>query len=74
MLLMPAWAMTHQLFAGDPGVPRWWDGGNWMLVGIALATLALEAWMLVEAFLLFPKARGVIERNAIEPQPEPAQA
>jgi carbon starvation protein len=74
MLLMPGWAMVHQLFVGDPGVPRWWGGGNWMLVGIAVATLALEVWMFIEAFLLFPKARGVLERDAIEPEAAPAES
>ena len=34
-----------------------------------LATLVLEAWMLVEAVLLFPRARGVLEAGG-EPIPE----
>ncbi|MEM8738569.1 MAG: carbon starvation CstA family protein [Planctomycetota bacterium] len=67
MLVMPAWAMAVQL-------PAWWggggsgtsgasgrSGGNWLLVGIAAATLALEAWMVIEAVLLFPKVRRVAE-------------
>ncbi len=47
MLVMPAWAMTWQ-------VTQWMaeDVVNWPLIGIAAATLALEAWMLVEAVLL----------------------
>jgi len=56
MLVMPAWAMALEL-------PRWLDADspNWVVISIAVATLALEAWMLVEAVLLWPKARGVLE-------------
>lgn len=67
MLIMPAWAMTQQLFVGDPSAPKWWGGGNWMLIGIALATLALEAWMIVEAVLLFPRVKGLLEASAPAP-------
>ncbi|MEM1108937.1 MAG: carbon starvation protein A [Planctomycetota bacterium] len=57
MLIMPAWAMLVQL-------PEWWaadetsGGRNWALIGIAVATLGLELWMIVEAVRLFPKVRG----------------
>ena len=34
--------------------------------GIGLATIALEAWMLIEAFRLFPKAKGVLEPELVE--------
>lgn len=54
MLVMPAWAMALE-------VPRWWDAGQYVLVFIAAATLVLEAWMIVEALLLWPKVRGVLE-------------
>ena len=59
MLVMPAWALLAQL-------PDWWSpdaqgGRNWALLGIAVATLALEAWMIVEAILLWPKVRGALE-------------
>ncbi|MFN3168688.1 MAG: carbon starvation CstA family protein [Phycisphaeraceae bacterium] len=69
MLVMPAWAMTLQLqdwLAADASS----GGKNWPLIVMAVATLALEAWMLVEAALLFPKARGLIEPGG-EPIPEP---
>lgn len=65
MLVIPAWAMSSQLFAADGG----WlaaENKNWSLIFIAIATLALEAWMVVEAFLSWPKARGVLE-EALEP-------
>lgn len=56
MVVMPAWAMVLQL-------QQWFatDTVNIPLVAMAIATLVLEAWMLVEAALLFPKAKGVLE-------------
>ena len=58
MLVMPAWAMGMSL-------PEWInpDQGNpkWALVIIGFATMALEAWMIVEAFILWPKVRGKLE-------------
>ena len=61
MLVMPAWAMLDQL-------PRWLSPGegvpiNWTVVTIAIATLALEFWMIVEAALLWPRAKGVLEEK-----------
>ena len=59
MLIVPAWALAIQLegfFGSAAGAEP-----NWLLVSIALATLALEAWMVIEAVLLWPRARGVIE-------------
>ncbi|MEX2044049.1 MAG: carbon starvation protein A [Opitutus sp.] len=67
MLIMPMWAMVWQVFVGDGGNPSWLSQRNWLLVSIAVATMALEIWMVFEAVRLFPHARGVIEKNAIEP-------
>lgn len=67
MLIMPMWAMIWQVFVGDAGNPSWLGQGNWLLVGIALFTVVLEVWMIVEAINLFPRARGVIERDAVQP-------
>ena len=52
MLVMPAWALAVQL-------PGWWGEGRYVLLGIAAATLALEAWMIVEAARLLPRVRGL---------------
>lgn len=68
MLVLPAWAMTLQAFVGPAS---WVAQENWLLVGVAVITMALEAWMVVEALRLFPRVRGVIERGAIEPVAEP---
>ncbi len=78
MLVMPAWAMAWQLFVGDAGGQPGWlfaepDQRNWVLITVALATLALEAWMLIEALLLWPRVRGELE-TALPPlraQPVP---
>jgi carbon starvation protein len=64
MLVMPAWAMIWQLFVQGIGMETSWLGAdqpNWTLIVIAFATLALEAWMVVEAVLLWPKVKGVME-------------
>jgi carbon starvation protein len=59
MLIMPAWAMIA-------AVGGWYDDGKYLLVFVAAVTLLLEAWMIVEAVLVWPRARGVLE-----PQLEP---
>lgn len=63
MLVMPAWAMIWQIFIADADKPGWLyqDAPNWPLIAIGLATLALEAWMIVEAVLLWPRVRGLVE-------------
>jgi carbon starvation protein len=50
MLAMPVWALAID-------IRRWAAGGNSLLVGVAVAILALEAWMVVEAIRLWPAAR-----------------
>jgi carbon starvation protein len=67
MLIMPLWAMIHQLFVA----PGWLvaEQPDYLLGGIGLATIALEIWMIVEAVKLFPRAKGVIEENALDRQP-----
>jgi carbon starvation protein len=69
MLIVPAWALVVQLkgfFGSTAGAES-----NWLLVSVALVTLALEAWMVVEAILLWPRARGVLE-DALSPLGIPA--
>lgn len=62
MLVLPCWAMVHQLFVQAIGSDQSWiEMGRWHLVFIALATIALEIWMIVEALLAWPRARGVLE-------------
>jgi carbon starvation protein len=63
MLIMPVWAMSIQLFSGDKS---WIKQGNWLVVSIGLATILLEIWMIIEAYLLLPKVKGILEANAPE--------
>lgn len=61
MLLMPAWAFFID-------IQRWLAGGSFLLVGVGLVMLAIEAWMIAEAILLWPKVRGILE-PALPPLP-----
>ena len=56
MLVVPAWAMLADL-------PRWFqaENPNWVVIVVGVSTLLLEAWMLIEAIIMWPKARGVLE-------------
>ena len=63
MLILPGVAMSIQIFAGENSFLA---AGNWLLVGIGLATLALQIWMIAEALIAWPKAKGVLEEQ-LEP-------
>ncbi|MEQ8836624.1 MAG: carbon starvation protein A, partial [Lacipirellulaceae bacterium] len=65
MFTMPAWAMLWNMFNGDTG---WWQRGNYLLVGFGTAILGLQAWMLAEAWVAWPKAKDVLE-EALPPLP-----
>jgi len=74
MLIMPMWAMIHQLWFNPgwllsvkEGFPQ--HEPSYLLGGIGLATIALEIWMIIEAVKLFPRVKGVIEKNALDRQP-----
>ena len=56
MLIIPAWAMLTDL-------PKWIDSNdpNWVVIVIGISTLALEAWMLLEAVLMWPQVKGIAE-------------
>ena len=57
MLLLPGLAMGVELFKPN----GWLALGQWHLVFIGLATVALEVWMISEALIAWPKAKGVLE-------------
>ena len=61
MLVIPMWAMIEQIFTNRGGDDAWWDQERWLLVGIGLATIILETWMIIEGLLLFPRVRGLLE-------------
>lgn len=74
MLLLPGLAMGIELFKPN----GWLALQQWHLVFIGLATMALEIWMITEALIAWPKAKGVLETPlpklpgavGIEPQTE----
>ncbi len=59
MLLLPGYAMSINVFGENGYIAK----GNILLTTIGIATLALEAWMIVEAYLAWPKAKGVLEEQ-----------
>ena len=66
MLLMPAWAMIDDALIGSRG-SSFLENEQWLLLGFALGTLALELWMIIEALLMFPALKGVREAPAPPP-------
>ena len=66
MLVVPMWAMIDQVFPGTERDMAWIADERWLLVCIGIATILLEAWMIIEAVLLIPRIRGVLEASAEE--------
>ncbi len=62
MLIVPAWAMLSDL-------PKWLEAENpnWVVIVVGISTLLLEGWMLIEAIILWPKVKGVVESMAPAP-------
>lgn len=54
MMIIPAWALVTD-------VNKWLNGGSYMLVVVGIIVLAIETWMVIEALLVWPKVRGVLE-------------
>jgi carbon starvation protein len=61
LLAIPGWAMADQVFRD------FLPAKNWPLVAFGFAILALQVWMAIEAILVWPKARGVLEAGAEAP-------
>jgi len=66
MLVLPGWAMIHQI------VHDFWPQRNWLLLGFSSIILGLQAWMLAEALVIWPKAKGVLEES-LPPLPGEAE-
>ncbi len=58
MIVMPIWALGWQLFNPDNG---WWKTENYLLFSIGAATMLLQVWMVIEAIIAWPRAKGVLE-------------
>ena len=52
MVILPAWAMTYQIIG-------FYSDGNWLLVALGTLVEILQVWMLVEAILMWKRAKGV---------------
>ena len=65
MLIIPFWGMFHQAFIGTGTAPSWLASGNWLLLAFAVASLGCEIWLLIEAWLLLPKAKAHLEADAV---------
>lgn len=62
MLVLPAWALSYQLFHRALGSEQsWLAQGDWILAGVGVTTLAVEIWMIIEAIRIWPKAKGLLE-------------
>ena len=60
MLIMPAWALLLQMFSPENG---WWFTEQYLLLGFGFIVMALQIWMIAEAIMIWPKARGVLEEG-----------
>ena len=60
MSVLPSVALLWQLFNPESG---WVDHEKWLLTGFAVAILGLQVWMVVECILLYPRIRGVMEKE-----------
>lgn len=61
MIVLPGWALVWQLFNSETG---WWFQSDRILVTwIGLITLGLQIWMVIEAIIIWPQARGVLEET-----------
>lgn len=65
MIVMPIWALCWQMFNPASG---WLPQKNYLLFGIGFAVMGLQVWMVVEAILIWPKAKGILE-DALPPLP-----
>ncbi|MDD9972934.1 MAG: carbon starvation protein A, partial [Candidatus Poribacteria bacterium] len=55
MLIMPAWAMLHQMFNPETG---WLFEGKYLLFGFGVVVEALQIWMIAEGVIAWRNARG----------------
>ena len=55
MLLMPAWAMLHQMFNPETG---WLFTGQYLLFGFGVVVEGLQVWMIAEGIIAWKNARG----------------
>lgn len=62
MLVIPAWAMIHQIFFQAIGAQTSWiEQQRWLLVALGAITIILEIWMITEAILSWNKSRPITQ-------------
>lgn len=59
MTVIPVVGLGWQIF----GEGQWLEQQRYLLVGFGFLILALQAWMIIEALVLFPKIKGVLEES-----------
>ena len=60
MLIMPAWAMLWQMFNSESG---WCYSGQSHLFWTGVAILGIQLWMVIEALLVLPRVKGLLEET-----------
>jgi carbon starvation protein len=69
LLIMPSWAMLWQMFHAPDGQDSgWYYQGNYLLLCVGAAVVALQFWIVVEGLLVWRRAKGVLE-EALPPLP-----
>ena len=58
MMVMPAWGMLWNMF--KPGGWLLGPKRDYLLFGFGLAVQLLTVWIVIEAVMIFRKARGVL--------------
>jgi carbon starvation protein len=66
MLVMPFWAMTFNVFSPDPEL-GWAVQGKWLLVGVAIVTLILQIWMVIEFLLAMHRLKKLLHSPVSAP-------
>lgn len=65
MLILPALAMYYNIFSETGYLAK----QQWLLLVLGAGVLILQAWMLFEAIVMWPRVKGVLE-EALPPLPE----
>lgn len=65
MLILPALAMYYNIFSETGYLAK----QQWLLLVLGAGVLVLQAWMLFEAIVMWPRVKGVLEES-LPPLPE----
>ncbi|MEQ9408168.1 MAG: carbon starvation protein A [Fuerstiella sp.] len=61
MTILPAYALLWNMFHEGGWLNS--EQPDYLLAGFGLAILGLQAWMVIEALILFPRVKGVLEEG-----------